>query len=278
MNHFEKYESYIPFDLMEPRHFLVAVAALSVVVIFRYFLMTSLFYLFFYLRKGPWASQRQIYSQLPNRQSQLYEIKWSLVTSVIFGLSGVLWGVFWQQGWTRLYLKFDEYGWTYLVLSGFLLSLLHDLYFYLSHRVLHLPWMFKRFHAVHHASLQPSPWASFSFHPVESLIEALPLPLFALLLPLHPTVVLGYLTLMTLSAIINHLGFEVLPLGSARHWLGRWLISGTHHSAHHRYYKYNFGLFYTFWDRLLGTQHPLYEQQFAQNTEPKTSSTGVANS
>lgn len=250
MNHFEKYESYIPFDLLEPGNILVAFLCLTVVVIFRYFLLTLLFYIPFYKRQSNWTLKRQIYSKLPDHKAQLFEIKWSLVSSAIFGLSGVLLGIFWQLGWTKFYLPFDQHGWVYLILSGFILSLLHDLYFYLTHRLLHIPWMYRRFHAIHHASIQPSPWASFSFHPVESIIEALPLPLFALILPLHPTVIISYLTLMTISAIINHLGFEVMPL-----MLQRWLISGTHHSNHHRYFNSNFGLFYTFWDRHLGTEH-----------------------
>lgn len=266
MNHFEKYESYIPFDLLEPGNFLIAVAALSFVVMIRYFLMTLAFFWAFYRKTWSWSATRQIYPQLPGKDIQLHEIKWSLISSVIFGFGGVLLGIFWQLGWTRIYLPFDQYGWAYFLVSGFFLSVLHDLYFYLTHRLLHIPWLYRRYHAVHHASLHPSPWASFSFHPVESVIEALPLPLIALFLPLHPVVILVYLSVATISAIINHLGFEVLPAGAARHPLGKWLISGTHHSGHHRYYKYNFGLYYTWWDHLLGTQHPSYEEQFEKNT------------
>ncbi|ASD63936.1 sterol desaturase family protein [Bdellovibrio bacteriovorus] len=266
MNHFEKYESYIPFDLLVPQNFLIATLALTLVVLVRYLALTACFYAAFYKKNWPWAQRRQIYPVLPDKKMQLFEIKWSIISSGIFGLGGVLLGVLWQSGWARFYLPLNEYGWTYLVISGFLLSLLHDFYFYVTHRLLHIPWLYRRFHSVHHASLQPSPWASFSFHPVESIIEALPLPLILLFLPLHPLVLLVYLTLMTVSAIINHLGFEVLPRGSAVHPVGKWLISGTHHSAHHRYYKYNFGLFYTFWDHLLKTQHPAYETQFRKNT------------
>jgi len=102
---------------------------------------------------------------------------------------------------------------------------------------------------------------------LETLIEALPLPLITLLIPLHPVILIVYLTTSTVSAIINHLGFEVLPRGTAHHPLGKWFISGTHHAGHHRFYKYNFGLFYTIWDHIFGTQQPGYEKQFQQNTE-----------
>ncbi|WP_413574819.1 sterol desaturase family protein [Bdellovibrio sp. HCB290] len=272
MNHFEKFESYIPFDLLIPKNFLLAITAVTFVVLVRYLVTTFLFYVVFYLRRWQWSDLRQIYPELPSKTIQRYEIKWSVVSSIIFGIAGVLMGAFWQMGWSKIYLSFDQYGWTYLILSGFFVSVLHDFYFYVTHRCLHKPLAYKRFHAVHHASLHPSPWASFSFHPVESLIEAIPLPLITLILPLHPIVIVIYLTMATISAIINHLGFEVLPPGSAKHPVGKWLISGTHHAGHHRFYKYNFGLFYTFWDHIFGTQHPGYEQQFQQNTEVKIES------
>ena len=272
MNHFEKFESYIPFDLLIPSNFFIATIAVTGVILLRYFTTTFLFYWLFYRRRWSWSSRRQIYPKLPDKDIQLFEMKWSAISSIIFGLAGVLMGVFWQLGWSKIYLRFDQYGWAYLVFSGFLVSLLHDVYFYITHRWLHTPWAYKRFHAIHHASLHPSPWASFSFHPVESLIEALPLPLITLLIPLHPVVLIVYLTVATVSAIINHLGFEVLPRGTANHPLGKWLISGTHHAGHHRFYKHNFGLFYTIWDHILGTQHPGYEKQFQQNTEVKLES------
>lgn len=262
MNHFELYESYIPFTLLDWRNFLIASLALTGIVAFRYFLMAGSFWWVFYRWSPQKLRNRQIYKSLPSRSSQIFEIKYSFLSAGIFGVSGVLMGLLWELGWARFYLPFDQYGWWYLPISAFLLSFLHDFYFYLMHRLLHVPWFYRRFHSVHHESLTPSPWASFSFHPVESMLEAIPIPLIALFLPLHPVVVLSYLTVMTISAITNHLGFEVLPRGAASHALGRWFISGVHHTGHHRYFRYNYGLFYTWWDKWLGTEHPNYVKDF----------------
>ncbi len=264
MNHFEKLESYLPFDLLAPSSFVVASLVLSAIVVFRYFLVAGGLWLIFYRWNPKSLRSRQIYPKLPSTQSQKTEIKWSLVTSILFGLSGVLLGVMWQLGWTHIYLPFDQFPIWYLPLSFLLLSFLHDFYFYVTHRMLHIPWFFKRAHQVHHQSLTPSPWASFSFHPLEGLIEALPLPLIVLFLPIHPLVLLVYLTAMTISSVTNHLGFEILPAGSARHPIGKYFISGVHHSQHHKFFKHNFGLFYTFWDRWLGTEHAGYAEQFDQ--------------
>ena len=56
--------------------------------------------------------------------------------------------------------------------------LMHRRAFYWMHRFMHLPGIFKAVHKVHHLSHNPSPWAAFSFHPLEAIIEAGILPVF----------------------------------------------------------------------------------------------------
>ena len=74
---------------------------------------------------------------------------------------------------------------------------------------------------------------------------------------------------MSVSAVINHAGIEVFPQGFNRHWLGKWLIGATHHDIHHQRFKYNFGLYFTFWDRWMHTESPDYDQQFDVKTAEK---------
>lgn len=264
MNHFEKFESYIPTDLNTGKSFFIACLILFAMILFRYFLVTGIFYLAFYRFPSPARSARLIYSKLPTNSMQLFEIKWSIIGTSIFAFTGAALGLAWQNGWTQIYLRFDAYPWWWMGASILITSVIHDLYFYWTHRLLHTKWLFQKVHFIHHASLTPSPWASFSFHPVESLIEAIPLPLIVCVIPMHPVVIITYLTMMTLSAVINHLGFEVLPQGSAHHFIGRWLISGVHHSEHHRIFTKNYALFYNWWDRIHKTQYPQYPTEFDQ--------------
>jgi lathosterol oxidase len=266
--HFERLESYLPFDLTVFENFFLATLVLSAIVAFRYFLIVTPIWAMLYWHKPTTWAKRQIYETLPSKEMQGFEIKWSVITSLLFGLSGVGLGLIWQLGWTKIYLSFTQYGLWYLPVSFVVMSILHDFYFYITHRWLHLPRVYRKFHSLHHQSLTPSPWASFSFHPVEGFIQALALPLIVLFLPVHPTVLLAYLTFMTVSAIINHLGFEVLPPNRFGKFLGRWLITGTHHAQHHRYFRTNYGLFFTFWDKVFATEDSRYEtelQRLAKN-------------
>ncbi len=229
------------------------------IVNFRYFLVVGLFWFNFYCRT---KERRKIYEDLATTKSQLYEIKWSLMSSVIFSLVACLWGLALQTGHTRIYFHFNTYSIWYWPLSLILLMIFHETYFYWTHRLLHITSFYKKFHSVHHASLKPSPWASFSFHPVESVINALALPLISLFLPMHPILILFHLTVMTLTAVTNHLGFEILPSNRMAKAVSKYVISGVHHSEHHRYFKMNFGLFFTFWDRLCETENESFSKHF----------------
>jgi sterol desaturase/sphingolipid hydroxylase (fatty acid hydroxylase superfamily) len=259
IHHFELYQSYIPFDLLDPYNFLISVLVLTFIINFRYFLLVLPFWLHFYKRASAPGQKNFLYKKLPSASEQAFEIRWSLVSSLIFAMAGVGMGVCWQMGLSQIYLPIDQNrGWlglVYLPVSALLVAILHDFYFYWVHRALHHKSLYARFHKIHHMSLQPSPWASFSFHPVESVLNAVFLPVVVLILPLHPLILLFHLTLMTVSAIINHLGFELYPSS----WGGH-IVGAYHHSEHHRVFRSNYGLFFTWWDRICKTETNNYRE------------------
>lgn len=47
------------------------------------------------------------------------------------------------------------------------LAFLADSFFYWSHRLLHIPWFFQRYHALHHTHVAPIPWTALYVHPGE---------------------------------------------------------------------------------------------------------------
>lgn len=264
LHHFEKLDSYLPVDLTIGTNLILAFGVTLFFVLFRYFAMVLPLQGLFYWWRPNWTRARQIYPRLPGLKEQLFELKWSLISSLVFAITGVFMAVAWQRGWTLIYVDFGQYGWWYLPFSWLVLLIVHDAYFYWVHRWLHWPGIFERYHLIHHKSLRPSGWASFSFHPVESFLNAIVIPLIVFVLPLHPVVILFHLTLMTISAITNHIGFEVLPAFAVRWGLGNWLISGVHHTMHHRNFRSNYGLFLGYWDHWLKTENPQFENEIQQ--------------
>jgi len=224
------------------------------------FLIISLRYLFFagglgaILKKILLSQRVRLTPEAPWTQKQR-EIGYGMMAALIFTAVGLLWVEGFKRGWTRIYWDPHEFPWWWIPLSWLILIFLHETYFYWTHRWLHVPWLYKKVHYVHHMSRSPSEWTSFSFHPLESFINALAVPLISLLIPLHWGVLLAHLTLMTITAVTNHLGFEVLPPSWLRFGLTRWLISGSHHGLHHVKVRHNFGLFLRFWDILMKTEY-----------------------
>lgn len=138
----------------------------------------------------------------------------------------------------------------------------HDGYFYWMHRGLHTRAMFRRAHLTHHLSRTPTPWAAYSFAPIEAVTESAFMPLFLLFVPMHAATVVAFVLHQILRNVLGHMGHELAWPGFTRSWLTGWLTTTTHHDLHHSQGSYNFGLYFTWWDRWMGTEHPRYHDAF----------------
>ena len=256
---------HIP-DFSQPGWFLAIVGLFYLVITARYFLVAGLFYLVFYSWFPATWKKRKI-NQKDYKKGQLErEVKWSLITSLIFSLAGAITLVMWQNGYTKIYSSPLLYGWWYLPLSLLIFMLLHETYYYWFHRWMHHPKIFRIVHKIHHDSNITSPFTAFSFHPLEGLIQAVFMPLVLVFLPMHYYVIVIELTIMTFSSVINHLDIEIYPSWFIKKIPGSWLIGATHHSLHHRQFKYNYGLYFTFWDKLRKTESPSFDGLFTSLT------------
>ena len=182
------------------------------------------------------------------------EIGWSLLSAAIYGIPAgiVAWG--WQaHGWTRIYTDVGAFPLWYLPLSLFAYLLIHDTWFYWTHRWMHRPRLFRIAHSVHHHSRPPTAWAAMSFHPLEAITGALVIPALVFLIPIHVAMLGLVLAIMTIMGVGNHMGWEMFPRALVHGPAGRWLITATHHEQHHAAYRGNYGLYFRFWDKACGT-------------------------
>ena len=256
-------------NFSQPLPFLLATLFLFAVILGRYFLVSALAYIIFY-RWNPSRWQERKLGKRAYTSAQLYrEIRWSTISTGIFALAGAGLLVLWQRGLTSVYTDTESHAWWWMPLSLGVAMFLHEAAYYWLHRWMHLPGVYRIVHRVHHESSIPSSFTAFAFHPLEGLLQALILPIILVLVPMHTAVILFYLTVMTLSAVINHLDIEVYPAKFHQHPVGRWLIGATHHSMHHKQHHYHFGLFFTFWDRWAGTEHPQFNARFEKATNKR---------
>jgi sterol desaturase/sphingolipid hydroxylase (fatty acid hydroxylase superfamily) len=142
--------------------------------------------------------------------------------------------------------------------------LVHDTYFYWAHRWMHHKSVFRLVHRVHHLSTNPSPWAAMAFHPVESVIEGSVIALIAFLFPVHPLAIGIFLLIMMIYNVYGHLGYELYPKGFSRSQIGRWINTSVNHNMHHQHVNGNYGLYFLWWDRWMGTLQTSYEDTFEQ--------------
>ncbi len=202
-----------------------------------------------------WLTRRRYPSLLADIRPQIRrEIGWSLASAAIYGIPAgiVAWG--WQaHGWTRIYTHLNDYPLWLWPASVFLCLILHDTWFYWTHRLMHQPWWFARMHAIHHKSRPPTAWAAMSFHPYEALTGTIVIPVLVSVIPVHISALGAVLSIMTLMGVTNHMGWEIFPRFMVNNFLGNWLITATHHQKHHDVFRGNYGLYFRFWDRLCGT-------------------------
>ena len=231
---------------------LLSIVAMTVIIALRYLAVSGAF---------AWVTNLKLPGYYAGRRTQIRsEIAWSLASAAIYAApAGVLaWG--WQaRGWTKIYSNVADHPSLWLPASVLVYLLLHDSWFYWTHRLMHRPKLYKRMHAVHHASRNPTAWAAMSFHPWESITGAILVPALVLLIPIHYGALLLVLTIMTVMGVTNHMGWELFPKWLVRGRAGQWLITATHHQRHHEKYLCNFGLYFRFWDRLCGTDRGLGE-------------------
>jgi Delta7-sterol 5-desaturase len=236
------------------------------VVMGRYILIAGLFHLWFCIwKKDKWTNRSLSKKKIDQKQFNT-EIKWSVITSLIFAVAGSFTALLWQKGYTRLYVDTDKSALWYLPVSLLISMFVHETYYYWLHRWMHQPKVFRLLHKVHHDSNTTSAWTAFSFHPLEGLLQAIILPITIIIIPMHVSVLLFQLTIMTFSSVINHLEIETYPANFHKHFIGKWIIGATHHSLHHKQFKYNFGLYFTFWDRWKKTESPKFISLFEEKT------------
>jgi Delta7-sterol 5-desaturase len=214
---------------------------------------------------------RKIYTNVPFRKPRNGQIKkeivWSTISSLIFALLSVATYLLFQKDYTQVYTEFTDHSIAYFLFSIVLILIMYETYYYWLHRWMHKPSVFKIVHKVHHQSMSPTVFTSFSFHPLEAILQFIFLPVVIMIIPIHYYALGIVLLLMTISAVINHSGVEIFPKKFTKHAVGKWMIGSTHHDLHHKDLSTNFGLYLTFWDKWMKTESERFEKQLDANQE-----------
>ena len=248
-------------------------------IFLRYIVIAGGAFLIFYIWRRERYAPVKIQAKYPERANMRREFLYSILSLMIFASVGGM--VYWlsMHGYTQIYRDFHAHSVGYFIFSVVAFILIHDTYFYWMHRFMHWDKIYKYVHRIHHLSTNPTPWAAFAFHPVEAVLEVAILPIMVFLMPLHVGAIFIWVMYQTLLNVMGHLGFELFPSGFTTHMLTRWHNTSVHHNMHHRLVRCNYGLYYNVWDRIMGTNHAKYTEEFEKvktnaeklrYTEPET--------
>jgi sterol desaturase/sphingolipid hydroxylase (fatty acid hydroxylase superfamily) len=231
----------------------------------RYYMIAGAAFLIFYviLRRRIWW--KKIQPKIPRGKDYRREIFFSTLSILIFTFPPL----FLLKSpnlrvHTTYYASIARYGWVYFFAAFPLMFLIHDTYFYWTHRLIHHPRLFRWFHLVHHRSVNPSPWAAYAFHPLEAFMESLIFVILLFTIPMTHWHLSVFFVLSLLYNVYGHLGFELYPPRFHQHWLGRWVNTSVSHNLHHHYFNGNYGLYFLFWDRAMGTLREDYDSAYRE--------------
>jgi Delta7-sterol 5-desaturase len=230
----------------------------------RYFLVAAIGFALFYLFFRKRFFIEKIQGRFPKKSDYLREIGYSSLTIFIFGTIVVVLNHPAIAPYTTRYKEIAEHGWAYYFLAFPIMFVMHDTYFYFTHRIMHHKALFKWFHLVHHKSTNPSPWAAYAFHPLEAFVEQGIVVVFYFTIPIHISHLAIFFLMSIVYNVYGHLGYELYPRGFNKTIFGKWVNTSVSHNQHHQYFTGNYGLYLLFWDRVFGTLREDYDERFEE--------------
>jgi len=134
-----------------------------------------------------------------------------------------------------------------IALDFVLCILMADVWNYTFHRLMHVPYFFRRFHKLHHEYTYTFVWVNHAFHDAEVLLFGMSVIIPPLLLRSHVVVTWLFTSFTILHTGYQHSGYMFPFL---------LLTSPIFHDAHHYLIHKNFSSHTPFLDMIFGTYAP----------------------
>jgi sterol desaturase/sphingolipid hydroxylase (fatty acid hydroxylase superfamily) len=143
--------------------------------------------------------------------------------------------------------------WSIIIFQLALFILSEDTIFFWTHYLFHTPWLYKNIHKKHHVYKQPTGVTAVLSDPIETIQTQFAfwfMPMFVK--ETHIFTLCLWITIRVYQTIIAHSGYN-FPYISTQYWLPELMPGAIAHDFHHQHGKWNYGSFFSIWDRLMGT-------------------------
>lgn len=230
----------------------------------RYLIAAGVLTLLLVVFRGFAEARRIQQGRRASRSDYLRELFSSMRTVVVYAVVTLAILVGRETGVILLSIK-DAMLWT-IIWQFALIVIAHDAWFYWAHRAMHHKRLFRATHLHHHKSRTPTPWTAYSFTMTEAVIEVAFVPVFLFVtsglgIAYAGFAILFFIWHQMIRNVMAHAGSELFPAGWVDNPWTDWIATTTHHDLHHSS-GHNFGFYFTWWDRWMGTEHPRYREAF----------------
>jgi Delta7-sterol 5-desaturase len=264
MSHFSELDLAVYFHRTWDKILLTVIGALLTYVIF----CAAITVLVHVLRRS--GSYRfRIRESVANADQVRREIVRSLSSLCIFEVATVTFAVIGMGFGKYIDLRYTSAPLWQIALAFPAILFLHDTYFYWTHRLMHLSAFYRTMHREHHKSSAPTAWAAYAFAFLEAWVQGSFIILYVLLLPANLALIVYFIAIEHTYTTLIHSGFDPFPRWMVAHRFFGWVAGSTYHDLHHRTFNWNFGLYFRFWDRLMGTEHPDFARIYAYVHSPR---------
>ncbi len=205
------------------------------------FLVTGSWHLWLYVQQRQ-DTRFKYNGQWPSKNNDSFLFKRQIVDNVIWTFASAV------PIWTAyeaviLWLFANHYvpyvSWAehpiYCTAILLLIPAFREVHFYLVHRLIHWPPLYRAVHSLHHNNVNPGPWSGLSMHPVEHLLY-FSCALIHLVVPSNPFHAVFSLVHAGITPAQGHVGFDKVVVGEDKHF-------DTHafaHYLHHKYFECNY--------------------------------------
>lgn len=228
----------------------------------RYFLIAGVPFLIFYVFFRRRLNRNKIQQHKAGSRDFTREVFFSVMSSLLMSAEVAVVLFTPLRHHTLIYRHLHDYPIWWIPVSLFISLIIHDTYFYWMHRAMHHPSLFRFVHLVHHRSVNPSPWASYSFHFLEAVTEGGIVFVLVFILPMNVLTLLFFTVVSFSINVYGHLGYELMPRRLHGSWLFRVINTSVYHNLHHSKFNGNYSLYFRHWDRWMGTENPGYEAEY----------------
>lgn len=186
------------------------------------------------------------------KNQEILEMKLSMISIPVMAVPSSFIFLAEVKGYSLMYDSIEGLsGWLYVAVTIPLYLFFTDTLIYWIHRWIHHPLLYSWIHKPHHRWIVPTPFAAYAFHPLDGFLQSLPYHIFIFCIPLNKYLYLGLFLFVCTWTVSIHDGKGF--------YYGKIINGADHHTIHHSDFFYNYGQYFTFWDRVCGThREPKY--------------------